>query len=111
MSRQGWLGFNDFDIAPEVERLVRLTYDGPLSLAVDYMVFNVDKNEIRTRMAVVNEDVFPLPSVTEKLPADPSQRIGFTEFIRNGREVFGDIIQKAYDETNEEFGTNIPAPD
>lgn len=106
----GYHFFNDFDIAPEVERLVRMTYDGPLSLTVDYMVYNVDKNDIRVRMAVVNEDVFPLPSVTEKLPADPSQRVGFTEFIQSGREVFSDIIQRAYDETNKQFGTNIPAP-
>ena len=68
--------FNDFDTRPEVERLVRKTYDGPLALAVDYMVFNVTKDDIKVRMAVINEDVWPLPSVTPKLPADPSQRIG-----------------------------------
>jgi ribonuclease Z len=102
--------FNDFDIAPEVERLIRMTYDGPLELAVDYMVFNVTKDDIKVRMAVINEDAWPLPSVTEKLPADPSERIGFSEFITSGREVFADVIKRAYDETNEEFGTDIPPP-
>ncbi len=102
--------FNDFDVAPEVERLVRRTYDGPLALAVDYMVFNVTQDEIRTRMAVINEDAWPLPSVTPKLPADPKDRIGFTEFIESGRAVFADVIQRAYDETNERFGTDVPAP-
>ena len=103
--------FNDFDTAAEVERQIRKTYDGPLSLAVDYMVWNVTKDNIRTRMAVINEDVWPLPSVTEKLPADPSERIGFTEFIANGREVFTDVVQDIYDQTNELFGTDVPVPE
>lgn len=80
----GYHFFNDFNTQPEVERLVRMTYDGPLALAVDYMVFNVTKEDTKVRMATINEDTWPLPSVTEKLPADPSQRIGFTEFIEVG---------------------------
>jgi len=103
--------FNDFDTRPEVERLVRMTYDGPLALAVDYMVINVTKDDIKVRMAVINEDVWPLPSVTAKLPADPSERIGFTEFIESGREVFADVIQEAYEDTNKRFGTNVQPPD
>ena len=106
----GYHFFNDFDTAPEVERLIRMTYDGPLELAVDYMVFNVTKDDIKVRMAVINEDAWPLPSVTEKLPADPSERIGFSEFITSGREVFADVIKRAYDETNQEFGTDVPPP-
>jgi len=106
----GYHFFNDFDTRPEVERLVRMTYDGPLALAVDYMVFNVTKKDIKVRMAVINEDVWPLPSVTPKLPADPSQRIGFTEFIASGREVFADVIQQAYDQTNKMFGSDVQPP-
>ena len=106
----GYHFFNDFDTQPEVERLVRMTYDGPLALAVDYMVFNVTKKDIKVRMAIINEDTWPLPSVTEKLPADPSQRIGFTEFISGGREVFADVIKKAYEQTNKLYGTNVKPP-
>ena len=102
--------FNDFDTAPIVESQIRKTYDGPLSLAVDYMVWNIDKDKIRTRMAVINHDSWPLPSVTEKLPADQSERVGFTEFLIDGREVFTDVVQAIYDETNEMFGTDVPAP-
>ena len=106
----GYHFFNDFDTAPEVERLIRLTYDGPLELAVDYMVFNVTKDDIKVRMAVINEDAWPLPSVTEKLPADPSERIGFSEFVTSGRAVFADVIKRAYEETNQQFGTEVPPP-
>ena len=74
------------------------------------MVFNVTKDDIKVRMAVINEDVWPLPSVTPKLPADPSQRIGFTEFIANGRVVFEDVVRQAYEATNERFGTDVEPP-
>jgi len=32
-----------------------MTYDGPLALATDYMVFNISKDEIKVRMAAVEE--------------------------------------------------------
>ncbi|MGI9372765.1 MAG: guanitoxin biosynthesis MBL fold metallo-hydrolase GntH [Hyphomicrobiales bacterium] len=102
--------FNDFDTSSIVEQQIRKRYDGPLSLAVDYMVWNITKDDIRVRMAVVNEDVWPLPSVTEKLPADPNDAVGFSEFITGGREVFTDLIEETYAEINEMFGTDIPTP-
>ena len=50
---------NDFDLASAVEREIRKTYDGPLDLAQDFMVWNVTKDSIRTRMAKPNEEAFP----------------------------------------------------
>ncbi len=47
----GYHVFNDFDTKPQIEKEVRSTYDGPFELAVDYMVFNVTKKDIRVRMA------------------------------------------------------------
>ncbi len=38
---------NDFDIAPAVSDAIRQTYDGPLDLATDFLVWNVTKGEIR----------------------------------------------------------------
>ena len=50
----GYHFYNDFDTAPEVLERVRRTYDGPLSLALDYMVWNVTKDDIRVRMSAVD---------------------------------------------------------
>jgi len=75
------------------------------------MVFNVTKDEIKVRMAVVDEDVWPQASITKKLPADPKDRIGFSKFIAEGRVVFDDVIKYYYDQTNKMFGTNIKPPD
>jgi ribonuclease Z len=42
---------------------VRKVYDGPLAIARDLMVINVTKDEIKVRMAVVDEYALP-PDVT-----------------------------------------------
>lgn len=102
--------YNDFDTQPQILKEIRSTYDGPLSLATDYMVWNVTKDHIRTRMSSINEDIWPLASTTEKLPANPADKIGFSDFITEGRVVYGDVVEWYYKETNEMFGTNYEAP-
>ena len=52
----GYHVYHDFDTEPEVRTPVRKTYDGLLSLAVDDMVWNVRKDEIRVRMAAKDFD-------------------------------------------------------
>ena len=47
--------FKDFDTTAAVNDRIRTTYDGPLSLAEDFMVWNITKDDIRVRMAVVEE--------------------------------------------------------
>lgn len=102
--------YNDFDTQPQILREIRSTYDGELSLATDYMVWNVTKEGVRARMSSINEDIWPLASLSEKLPADPNDKIGFTDFITNGRVVYTDVVEWYYKETNEMFGTDYKAP-
>ena len=98
--------FNDFDTAPDITSRIRSTYDGPLSLATDYMVWNITRDEIRTRMVAKDEDVWP-PLATEKPQVpDPTLKIPNSEFITNGKSDMKDVIQPIYDETNEKFGLN-----
>ncbi|MEE9159170.1 MAG: guanitoxin biosynthesis MBL fold metallo-hydrolase GntH, partial [Gammaproteobacteria bacterium] len=106
----GYHFFNDHDTLPGVLEQVRKTYDGPLALAVDYMVFNVTKDEVKVRMAVTDEDIWPQPSITEKLPANPKDRVGFSDFITSGRVVYKEVLEKIYANTNKEFGTNVSPP-
>jgi len=106
----GYHVFNDFDTKPQIMKEIRSTYDGPVELAIDYMVFNVTKKDIRVRMAAYDESIWPLPSVTKKLPADPKDRIGFSEYIVSGRHVFKDVVDAYYKETNEMFGTDYQPP-
>ena len=106
----GYHFFNDFDTRPLIEEMVRKTYDGPLALATDYMVFNVTKKDIKVRMAVIDEDIWPQPAVGKKLPPDPSKRIGFSKFITGGRVNFKDVVDKIYADINKKYGTNVQAP-
>ena len=106
----GYHVFNDFDTAPQIMKEIRQTYDGPVELAMDYMVFNVTKDDIRVRMAAIEEAVWPQPSITKTLPADPSKRVGFSKYIFGGRVVFKDVIKFYYDQTNKMFGTDYKPP-
>ena len=106
----GYHFFNDFDTQPIVEAQVRKTYDGPLALAEDYMVFNVTNDAIRVRMTAYDEAIWPEPSTIPKLPPNMSERIGFTKFVTDGRVIYEDLIKQMYDEINQEYGTNIPLP-
>jgi ribonuclease Z len=102
----GYHFFNDFDTAPEILRQVRMVYDGPLALAEDYMVFNVTKDDIRVRMAVVDEAAWPPGAIQEKNPPDFSQAVPPSDFLRSGAEPFPEIVQRYYDAINQMYGTD-----
>ena len=98
--------FKDFDTTAGVYEGVRSTYDGPLSLAEDYMVWNITRDDIRVRMAVYDEDVWP-PAATEKAQVpDPSLRIPYSAMIGGGKLDVKDVIQPVYDEINKKYGLN-----
>jgi len=46
----GYHFYNDADIAPEMRRRIRKTYNGDLALLQDFMAINVTKDNIRVRM-------------------------------------------------------------
>jgi len=75
--------FKDFDTTAAIYEGIRDTYDGPLSLAEDYMVWNITKDNIRVRMAIVDEDVWPPPATEKPQLPDPSTRIRSTDLKRN----------------------------
>jgi ribonuclease Z len=60
--------FNDFDTTPQVYDRIRKTYDCPLSLAEDYMVWNITKDKMEVRMAVTEEHTWAPPLAA---PAEP----------------------------------------
>jgi ribonuclease Z len=108
----GYHFFNDFDTVPPVLRDIRRTYDGPLALAVDYMVFNVTKDEIRVRMAAIDEDVWPQPSTIPLVPPDPKlRRTAMSDFVRSGRVVHKELLREIYAEINAQFGSNAQVPE
>jgi ribonuclease Z len=97
---------NDFDTAPAVRDGIRQTYDGPLDLAIDFMVWNVTKGEIRTRMAVPNHESYAAPAQRTKLP--PPNPYQWTKFSVLGVEPESAAVTNAViAKYNEENGLNV----
>ena len=99
---------NDFDTAPAVQDGIQETYDGPFDMATDFMVWNVTKDEIRTRMAVPNPESFPAPPQRVKQPPDSKTAYQWTQFSLSGVEpesaaVTNEVIERF----NEEHGTDV----
>ena len=76
------------------------------------MVFNVTKEDIRVRLAAVEEAVWPQPSNIPLVPPDPSlRRTALSEMLLEGRVVHKDVLQDVYDDINKRFGSNEKVPE
>ncbi len=64
---------------------IRETYDGPLSMATDLMVWNITKDKITERMAVATHQAWAVPGDAAPPPRDPSRKSEYTQFILDGR--------------------------
>ena len=98
--------WNHRDIELDIHEGVRKTYDGPVSMAVDYMVWNVTKDDLRVRMSTVDEEVWPSPAIRPKLPPDTSKMIPFSDFTKSGAVAFPEVVKPIYDEINKDYGLN-----
>jgi ribonuclease Z len=76
-------------------------------MAVDYMVWNVTKDNIRVRMAAKDEEVWPSPALKEKIAPDFRNAVTFSEFTLSGREPFPEVVEPLYEEINKKYGTDF----
>lgn len=103
--------FKDFDTTAPVLERIRKTYDGPLSLAEDYMVWNVTKDNIPVRMAVIDEHTWNPPLAYPAKPVSPEDRVGYSPEIEAGRLDVKDVIKPIYDEAGEALGREFKYPE
>lgn len=115
--------FNDFDTSTTVYERIRKTYDGPLSLANDYMVWNVTKDDIKVRMAHVDHHTWAPPlaspakmpslddreALAKKIGID-SKEIGFSDFTKEGYYDVDDVLRPIFDDASNAFGREFPYP-
>jgi ribonuclease Z len=113
--------FKDFDTTAAINDRIRTTYDGPLSLAEDFMVWNITKDEIRTRMAVVDEATWAPPGTQPAKPPQLSDRdlftkrlgleeLKFSNFIAGGKWSVDDVLRPIYEEAGEALGREFKYP-
>ena len=97
---------NDADTLPGVMDAVKQVYDGPVDYAQDFMVWNISKDGVRTRMAVPNREAFPTPSLAEK-QIDTSNPYKTPEWVVDSWPKEGiETANKIYEDFNKEHGTN-----
>jgi len=103
--------FKDHDTTGPILERIRKTYDGPLSLAEDHMVWNVTKDKITERVALVNEHTWNPPLVSPALPPDPNDRVGYSPEIWAGRwDDVDEVIKPIYKEAGEALGREFEYP-
>jgi len=116
--------FKDFDTTAAINDRIRTTYDGPLSLAEDFMVWNITKDDIRVRMAIVDEHTWAPPLASK--PALPQKgdtekygkemkidikSMGYSDFIKQGRwAAVDDVNRGIYEEASNALGRKFEYP-
>ena len=63
---------------------IRETYDGPLSMATDNMVWNVTPGGVTERMAVITEEAWSVAGPTRQSPPERGRRAVFSDFTNSG---------------------------
>ena len=113
--------FKDFDTTGAVYERIRQTYDGPLSLAEDYMVWNVTKDNIRVRMAEVDHNTWAPPLAAPPQPPVPEDRdkiaemvgvdtLDYSDYIKSGFWDVDDVLRPIYEDASEKLGKEFPYP-
>jgi ribonuclease Z len=98
---------NDFDTLPATIRVVEAIYDGPVDYATDYMVWNITKDGVRTRMAVPNPEYYPTPPLAKKEIDMSGDRYRTPEWILDGfPDEVNAVANRIYDDFNKENGTD-----
>jgi ribonuclease Z len=113
--------FKDFDTTGDIYERIKKTYDGPLSLAEDFMVWNVTRDTIRVRMAVVEEHTWSPALASPRNPPNMADRaamsqqlgweIGYSDFIQNGGFDVDDVLRPIYEEASQVLGREFPYPE
>ena len=63
---------------------IRQTYDGPLSIGSDMMVWNVTKDEVTERLAVATRNAWAVRGTTRQPPPQPGVPDPMSDFIKSG---------------------------
>ena len=98
--------FNDPDTAPAILEGIRSTYDGPLTMAEDYMVWNITADTITNRMISYNEDAWPPPAPQAPPPVDRSITKYTSDWIVEMNLDVSEQVHVIYDRTNAQYGTD-----
>jgi ribonuclease Z len=96
--------FNEEETRYGVYDAIRETYDGPLSMATDMMVWNVTKEKITERMAVSTDEAWDVPGMEEGLEPDPTRNPELSAEMNEFRMDVTDVNARWLTEFKKEHG-------
>ena len=76
--------FNEEATRYDLYEAIRETYEGPVSMATDNMVWNVTPDGVQERMAVITEDAWSVPGSSVQAPPSKPPRPVFSDFTNAG---------------------------
>lgn len=77
--------FVDHNVAPGILQGIRETYEGPLTLANDLLVWNVTDDSVLVRRVIGTDEAWPATPPVPAGPPDPKERIEASEWLEAGR--------------------------
>ena len=72
------------DVIPSIREGIGETYDGPLSIAVDMMVWNITKDKIVERMAVSPDRAWAVEGPSRQPPPEKGRPDVMSDYIKQG---------------------------
>jgi ribonuclease Z len=105
--------FNEEGTRFEIYEQIRTTYDGPLSLAEDMMVWNITKGDIKERMAISTDEAWSVPGTAEQPPPEEGIPDPMTEFTYSGMlgkeviEAQGDLMREFWKKYDVELSPEV----
>lgn len=80
--------FNDFNTAPDIIAGIRESNDGPLMLADDLLVWNINTDKVQVRWVIGTDEPLPAAPPEPAGPPDPSERTQLSDWLEAGRVDF-----------------------
>lgn len=76
--------FTDFNVVPGIIEGIRESYDGPLTLADDLLVWNIDDSGVRVRRVISTDEPLPASPPKPAGPPDHSERTERSDWLDAG---------------------------
>jgi ribonuclease Z len=84
--------------------MVRQTYDGPLTMAEDNLVWNITKDNIRVRKSVSNDEAWSVQGPNKPQPPDHTVPDQLSKEMLAGRWDISDVSAEMVDAFKKKYG-------
>jgi ribonuclease Z len=96
--------FNEADTLPTMLAMVRQTYDGPLTMAEDNLVWNITKDNIRVRKSVSDDEAWSVQGPNKPQPPDHTVPDQLSKEMLAGRWDISDVSAQMVDAFKKKYG-------